>query len=389
MLTCQKNRFSLPSNVTYFNAAYFTPLLDVVELAGYRGVTKKTMPFEVTSSDFFDPVEPLRRMFASLIHADEPGRVAIVPSVSYGIANAAKNVRAERGQKIVLIEEQFPSNYYSWQRTADEKGLRLQIVGAPKETDGRAAQWNENLLAAITSDTAVVTLPHVHWADGTKFDLERVGKKCREVGAQFIVDGTQSVGALPFDVSVIQPDALICSGYKWLLGPYSIGLAYYGEAFDAGTPIEESWMNRAHSDDFQGLVQYQSEYRPFAARYNVGEFSNFILIPMMSAALETILDWRVENIQEYCGSLSAPFLEAFVEMGCRLESPEYRGQHLIGIRTGDNFDLEDLKHALAKNRIYVSFRGEVVRISPHLYNDSGDFEKLIECFKQNRKTKLF
>ncbi len=152
--------------------------------------------------------------------------------------------------------------------------------------------------------TKFVALGNVHWADGTRFDLEAVRKRTREVGALLIIDGTQSVGALPFDVQKIQPDALICGGYKWLMGPYSMGMAYYGEHFNNGQPIEENWLNRKNSEDFTTLVNYQVDYQPDALRYEVGEHSNFILVPMMVEALKQINKWKPENIQNYCQKIS-------------------------------------------------------------------------------------
>jgi selenocysteine lyase/cysteine desulfurase len=111
-----------------------------------------------------------------------------------------------------------------------------------KDLTQRGSVWNEKILSAIDNNTRAVALGNVHWADGTLFQLEEIRKRTRDVGALLIVDGTQSVGVMPFDVKKIQPDALVCAGYKWLLGPYSIGLAYYSEYFDEGTPIEESWL---------------------------------------------------------------------------------------------------------------------------------------------------
>ena len=101
-----------------------------------------------------------------------------------------------------------------------------------------------------------------------------------------MVDGTQSIGAMPFDVARIQPDAVVCAGYKWLLGPYSLGLAYYGPRFDDGMPLEESWVNRANSRDFSSLVQYDDRYMTGPLRYDMGQRSNFILVPMLQAAIE-------------------------------------------------------------------------------------------------------
>ena len=139
---------------------------------------------------------------------------------------------------------------------------------------------------------------------GVVFDVVKIGEKCRENGTLFVVDGTQSVGVMPFNVETIQPDALIVSAYKWLFGPYSTGFGYFGPFFDDGVPIEESWMNRLHSNNFKDLCQLQSLYRPKAQRYNVGEFTQFIQCAMSMAAIDKVLFWGVSNIQNYIVDIS-------------------------------------------------------------------------------------
>ena len=175
---------------------------------------------------------------------------------------------------------------------------------------GCGERWSTRILEAIDADTAVVTMGAVHWTDGTVFDIDAIGARAREVGAYLIIDGTQSVGAMDFDVARIQPDALICSGYKWLMGPYSIGLAYFGPRLLDGIPLEETWIGREGSRDFAGLAgNYPDSYEPGATRYDVGERSNFILVPMMNAALALVLDWTPARIGEYCGNLTAVLTE--------------------------------------------------------------------------------
>jgi selenocysteine lyase/cysteine desulfurase len=289
-----------------------------------------------------------------------------------------------KGQRVIVAEGQFPSNYYPWERICRESEGELVQVAAP-EGPGRGARWNEALLEAIDHRTRLVALGHVHWADGTRFDLEAIRRRTREVGALLIIDGTQSVGALPFDAAVIQPDALICAGYKWLMGPYSIGLAYYGPAFDTGTPIEENWINRIESEDFAGLVHYRQEYQPAAGRFSMGEQSQFVLAPMLKTAIEQIVDWEVGEIQAYCAALMSGALESLQEMGCSIEAPEWRGAHLIGVRLGEALDITLLKASLAAANVWVSFRGDAVRIAPHVYNTPEDVQRLVAAFRGGLK----
>jgi selenocysteine lyase/cysteine desulfurase len=196
-----------------------------------------------------------------------------------------------------------------------------------------------------------------------------------------VIDGSQSVGALPFDVGQIQPDALVSVGYKWMLGPYSIGLAYYGNYFDGGNPIEESWMNRKFSEDFSALVNYQEEYQPLALRYEVGEHSNFTSVPMMIASLKQLNKWKPENIQKYCTSITRRPIELLRDAGFWVEDENYRGHHLFGIRLPKNVDTKKIKDKLQKNKISVSVRGDAIRVAPHLYNSEGDLMKLVKALK--------
>ena len=150
-----------------------------------------------------------------------------------------------------------------------------------------------------------------------KFDLKAIREKTKLHNSLLVIDGTQSIGAMPFDINEIKPDALICSGYKWLMGPYSLGLAYYSERFDEGVPIEEHWLNREKSYDFAKLVDYQPEYRNGANRYSVGEQSNLVLVPMLLAGINQLLDWKVNNIQEYCEQASSNAINELKNTGAK------------------------------------------------------------------------
>lgn len=160
-------------------------------------------------------------------------------------------------------------------------------------------------------------------------------------------------------------------------GPYSIGLAYYGPYFDDGKPVEENWINRLHSEDFTGLVNYQPAYQPGALRYEVGEHSNFILVPMMLEALRQVNQWNPSRIQEYTHKISREALAMLRAAGCWIEE-EYRGNHLFGIRLPREISLGKVKKALQKKKISVSIRGDSIRVAPHLYNTAAEMKMLAQ-----------
>lgn len=381
-MDCQKHLFSLPDDHHYLNCAYFSPILKSVEEAGKKGIEQKRAPWKVTPEHFFRDSDRLRGLFAKLVQVPDPKDIAILPSASYGLSTVANNLPRDTSKKIIVVGEQFPSNVYPWMRFCEQTDSELQIIKAPEKATGRGKRWNEQILEAIDDNTLMVAIGNIHWTDGTLFDLESIGKKCRAVDAYLVIDGTQSVGALHIDVSAIQPDALICAGYKWLMGPYSIALGYFGPRFRDGVPLEEGWLDRKGSEDFAGLVNYVDEYQPGAIRFDVGERSNFILVPMMIKALEQLLEWGPENIQSYCRDLTQELVEELPEWGYRIEEPDWRSHHLFGIRLPEHISAKELQQELSDNNIHVSIRGSAIRVAPNVYNDEKDIAALREALKK-------
>jgi selenocysteine lyase/cysteine desulfurase len=375
-LRCQRDAFGLPDDLHYLNCAYMGPLPRATEEAGVEGIRRKRVPTGIHPADFFETADKVRALFARLIDAEDPNRVAILPGVSYGVAIAARNVPVAKGQNVVMTHEQFPGNVHAWTRLARENGAEVRFA-TPPAGPGRGQAWNETLLGHIDASTAVVAVPHVHWTDGTRFDLVEVGRRCREVGAALVVDATQSVGALPFDVQAVRPDALIVAGYKWLLGPYAVGVGYFGPRFDYGTPKEETWIGRENSEDFQNLVHYRDGYQPGAVRFDVAERSNFALLPMLAASLELIETWRPARIQEYCRTLTASALDEAAGLGFTVEDERWRASHLFGLRMPPGLDLVALRDALERRKVVASLRGTALRLSPNVYNDAADLDALL------------
>ncbi len=381
-ITCQKDKFSLPTNEIFLNCATMGPILKTTEAAGIEAVKQKSQPSFFTQEHFFEPNEKLKAAVGKLINAPAH-RVALVPSASYGMAIVAKNLAFKKGlksgQHILLVQDEFPSDVYAWDEICAQKGLRIRTISPPDQLEERGKVWNQRLISAINMDTALVVIGPVHWADGTLFDLTAISKACQLNDALFVIDGTQSVGALPLDIQQIKPDALICAGYKWLLGPYSCGFGYFGPFFDNGSPLEQNWINRVGSDDFKNLIQYQSNYRSGAWRYNVGEQSNFILNPMLTDAIENIVDWGVDNIQEYCKNLVKEPINQLRTMGYWIENEQYRANHLFGIRLPENRDNAIIQQRLADRNIKISYRGPAIRISVNVFNDEADLAALVKA----------
>lgn len=376
LLPGQRHLFDIPDDVAFLNCAYMSPLPKASVAAGERGLARKARPWMITPEDFFSASEAVRARFAGLINA-APDDVAFAPAVSYGMAQAAANIALVRTQTIVTLAEQFPSNVYPWMELAERTGA--QFIAVPRPGDD---EWTAALLAAINTATGVVAVPHCHWTDGSLIDLEAVGNACRRVGAVLCVDATQSVGALPFDVRSIDPDYLAVASYKWLLGPYSFGFLYVAPRRQAERPIEHNWIARRGAQDFAGLVNYQREFQDGARRFDVGERSNFALMPVADASLKLIADWTVPRIlATLAHRTEAIAARARGEFGIDSVPSDRRAGHYLGLRFRGGVP-GDLLAQLAAEHVYVSVRGAAMRVTPHLWTTDADVERLFAVLQR-------
>jgi selenocysteine lyase/cysteine desulfurase len=375
MIPNQRHRFNMPHDIHYLNCAYMAPLTNEVSAAFATGAVFKQQPWTYRPADFFSPAEAFRGRAAQLCGSDTDS-IAIIPSVSYGLAIAARNLPLRAEQQIVVLADQFPSNLYIWRERAAETGAK--IITAQRDTH---AAWTDAVLAAINNNTAIVAVPNCHWADGGLVDLVAIGKACRAVGAALVLDLTQSLGVMPFDVKAVQPDFMVCACYKWMMGPYSIGILYAAPKYHNGPSIEYGWINRAGSEDFSRLVDYRDDFQPGARRFDMGERSNTPTLMGATAAIDMLLEWGVENIAVTLADKTQSIADAAQAIGLSASSLDIRGPHFLSLSfPGDVPD--GLTDTLASENVFVSLRGRSLRVTPHVYNNAQDGEKLIEILAQ-------
>jgi selenocysteine lyase/cysteine desulfurase len=311
-------------------------------------------------------------MFARIVGAGSDS-VAIVPATSYGLAIAARNLPLAAGQRVLVLAEEYPSGIYTWRAAAERSDAAILTVSRqPGES------WTQAVLDALDERVAIASLPNVHWTDGALVDLNAIAQRTREVGAALVIDGSQSVGAMPISIDELRPDFLVSVGYKWLLGPLSVGYLYVAEEHRGGEPLEENWINRAHSEDFAALVDYQDAYQPGARRFDAGQRTKFELIPMAIAALEQIVAWQIPDIAASLAQTTADIARRVSSLGLEVASDHERGPHMIGIGLPEQVRTRAAA-ALAQSSCYAALRGRSLRISPHLHTTDQDVDRLTDA----------
>lgn len=369
----QRHLFDIPDDVAYLNCATMGPLPDLAVQAGIEGLARKARPWSIPSEDFFKDTERLRPKLARLIHARSDD-IALVPSVSYAMATAAQNIALQTGQSILAMADQFPSNVYVWRELAERTGANMKMVGATPEKPS----LSDALLEAIGPETGLVCCAQVRWTDGAKLNLEAIGARCRDVGAALVLDLTQSCAAMVFDVRAVQPDFMVAAGYKWMFGPYSTAFMYVAPHRQAGRPLEHNWITHEGSRDFTALTDYRDTFEPGAQRFDMGERSNFALLPALEASVDMLLDWGVANIEATLGTQTRALAQRLNAIGLTCPEEHERGSHYLGARLPERAP-GDLTARLQAERIHVSRRGQSLRITPHVYNTPSDLDRLIDA----------
>ena len=383
MLICQRDKFALPRQIAYLDAAYMSPIPLVALEAGKAGSAVKAAPWKMTIASYYDEVEEARALAASLIGADAAD-IAIVAATSYGIAVAAKNVPVAPGSAILMMENEHPSHRYVWHELAGQRRAHIRIITKPADGD-----WTAAFLQAISDcdvPIAVVAGTMVHWFEGTSIDLAAVAEASRAAGACLVVDGTQWVGALPFDVRSVRPDFLVFATYKFVLGPYRLAFLYADKRWhDEGSPIEHHSWNRVGGDKSDFYKVEVPAFLPGARRFDMGERSDFAVMPVAVESLRLLNTWGVENSFARLRHLNDFAWKEASSRGLIREENPLRAPHISILEFGDRVPA-DLAARLKANNVYVTVRGSKVRISPHVYNDEQDIRSLFDLLQSLLKT---
>jgi selenocysteine lyase/cysteine desulfurase len=377
LIPTQRHLFDIPLDIAYFNCAYYSPQLNDSRLRLVNGVKEKSHPWERTQSGFFEDAEIIRQL-SSEIFGGDPGGFAINPAASYGLSTAARAIEPhlKTGDRILLIAEEFPSNVLIWRRISHETGA--EIITVPTPVDGN---WTKAIIEKLNKEIKLVAISSCHWTDGAYIDLMTIGKACQETGCIFVVDATQSLGAMPLSIDEIKPDFLVAACYKWMLCPYGFSLLYVSEKWRDSRPLEESWQARENAEDFAGLVKYSDKYMPGSRRFDVGEKCRSTILPGVIAAFEQVKKWGVPEIANSLSAINMQISSQLEQLGFKLPDDSQRSPHMFGALLPEHYKGNLVSELKARN-IYISQRGNSLRFAPHLHINDNDLNRLLGTLKE-------
>jgi selenocysteine lyase/cysteine desulfurase len=374
MLASQRALFEMPRDICYLNAASYSPLPLRTQEAGRAAVGRKGTPWTLEPAFANGQHERARAAAARLIHAD-PADMALIPSISYGVATAAKVLTIDRGARILVLENDHSSPVLEWQTRAAAQDFKVETIRRPDDGD-----WTSAVLAAIERSGAapvgLASISSVHWSDGGLIDIEKVGTALRQRGASFLIDATHSAGALTMDVRRLDPDFVIFPTYKWLLGPYGRAFLYVAKRHQGGIPLEQTAFGRRDVRAENEVYFSDVSYLPDARRFDMGERDHFISMEMASIGMEMMAEWGASAVAQRLLMLTERIADGLRGFGVGVPERRWRAPHILSLDFKNGMPT-GLIEGLATEGIYVAARLGRMRISPHVYNDEADADRFV------------
>ena len=374
MLASQRGLFEMPRDICYLNSASYSPLPLRTQEAGRAAVGRKGTPWTLEASFANRQHERARLAAARLINADAAD-IALIPSISYGVATAGKLLTVARGARVLVLENDHSSPVLEWQTRADAQGFVIETVGQPDDGD-----WTSAVLASIerpgAPPVALASISSVHWSDGGLIDVQKVGAALRRHGAVFLIDATHGVGVLAMDVKSLDPDFVIFPTYKWLLGPYGRAFTYIAKRHQDGIPLEQTAFGRRDVRSENAVYFADTRYVPDARRFDMGERDHFISMEMAAIGMEMMAEWGAPAIEQRLSMLTDRIAEGVRGTGVRVADRHLRAPHILSLGFRDGLP-EGLIEGLASEGIYVAARLRRMRISPHVFNDELDADRFV------------
>jgi selenocysteine lyase/cysteine desulfurase len=377
MLPSQRALFDIPRDICYLNAASWSPLPVATQEAGRVGVARKGKPWLIDPALPNKQFERARRAAARLINAD-PEDVALISSVSYGVAAAAKLVTVPAGSRVLVLENDHSSAVLEWTTRAPDGRFTVEAVPRPGDGD-----WTAAILGAIERPGAppvgLASLSSVHWADGGVVDMDRVASALRKQGAMLLVDATHAAGVMKTDVRSFDPDFLVFPTYKWLLGPYGRAFLYIAKRHQDGVPLEQTSYGRRAINSERETYYRDTEFVADARRFDMGERDHFISLEMASIGMEMMAQWGCDAVHQRLGMLTSRLADGLRSDGVAIPDACVRAPHILSLSFPAGMP-ERLIAQLAAEQIYVAPRIGRMRISPHVYNDEDDIDRFVATF---------
>ena len=319
---------------------------------------------------------PLRKATARLLSCDLED-VCVGSSATELLCSIAWAVSPKSGSNIVSTKASFPSTVYPWTRVADANGAEVRLADHNSElyTDP------DDIISLIDESTSVITLSHIEFSSGQRYDLARFAEAAHSVGALLVVDATQSMGMVPIDASSIGADVIVSSGYKWLRGTYGAAVGYISPS--VRPHLYPGLLGFRSHDDIWDLRADRMTLPEDASRFEYTTI-HFGAALGLAAAVDEICEIGPQKVWEHDIALADKVIEGANRLSLRIASPisEHERSAIVSLRMPDGVSSETIAHRLQdEHSILVTSRAGLLRVSPHIDNSEEEVRMLFDALE--------
>lgn len=367
--------FALPPGVMYLDGAAKSPRLRHTLDAAHTLLEAEVNPRWLPYASFLRHLEATRALAADLLFEADVDGLAMVPSAAHGVATAARNLPLQRGERVLVLDGQFPSNLLAWQQRCGEVGAHLAVV-KPREGESITVAVLRTL--ADTPRVAIAALPHCHWHDGQLLDLDAIAVAVQDRRAALVLDLSQSLGVLPVQLTRWRPDFIVSVGYKWLLG--TSGLAWFWGSPRwrcEGVPLEQHWGARDPGPDWAYPMDAAPPYLSGARRFDAGGVADPLRLAMTCGGLAQLEAWGLARVASALGEVTNALDAALEARGLSAWKTAGHAPHLTGLRVPAD-RLDAVAAAFAERGILCSRKPACLRLAPCLAVEAGQMEEVVE-----------
>ena len=361
----------------YLNHAGTCPLSTRVVAAVQEHLRERSVGILETYPRVLEAVKRLKAGLASLIHAEGPDRIALQPNTSDALNIVASGFTWKTGDEILLNDLEFPANVYPYVNLK-RAGVSVKVI---RSFNGMLTP--EMIERSITPRTKLVALSAVQFLSGHRADLSAIGTLCRSRGLVFAVDGIQAVGAVRINVQEMKIDALAAGGQKWQGAPHGTGFLYVTEELQHR--IQQSSLGWLAVQDPWNFSNFDQPLSASARRYEGGSL-NYPGIAGYDAAVSTLLEFTVDDIEEQVLDLTTVLHEGFSEIpGIDVITPQNRLDRagIVTISLPDSIDEKQILAAMEREGVFPAPREGKIRFSPHFYNTTEEMRHTVETVRRN------
>ena len=372
-----RKEFPVTEELIFFDHARVSPLPERVRKVVTGFVNDATRYGTAHYETWIGEIGRARKNFARLINA-RSDEVAFVKNTSEGLAIVANGLDWKLGDNVVIPDIEFPANVYPWWNLK-RKGVETRMV---RSVEGRILF--DDLGRQVDARTRLISISSVECNSGFRCNLNRIGAFCKDKGILFCVDAIQSLGILPMDVKRDHIDFLSADGHKWMLSVEGLGGLYISkEVLEKVYPVTVGWGNMVNATDF---MNYEFNFKPNAQRFEEGSL-NTMSIHAFGAALDLLLETGIENIENRVMALGDSIIEQLNQRGLRICSSTHQEERSGNISFVMNQDTSQLYEWMLKNKVMLTVRDGLVRVSPHFYNSEDEVSRFFDQLDEFSKSK--